>query len=103
MGMRDKKIEEKSNMMFPADYLRAAGYAKLSETLSDMDSFWANPEWKSMPFDDACAAVMGRCTCCGKANSYPGGIRCGAACTARHEFKDCRCYAEKRKPELVKG
>ena len=33
------------------------------------------------------------CQCCGKPLAYDGAIRCGAACTARHEGKRCRCYA----------
>lgn len=32
------------------------------------------------------------CQCCGKPLAYDGALRCGAACTARHEAKRCRCY-----------
>ena len=90
-------------MKFPADYLREAGYTKEAPSLSDPDSLWGSPEGESMSYDDARAKVFGTCACCGEPSAYPGAIRCGAACTAMHEAKDCRCYAQKGKLELVKG
>jgi hypothetical protein len=82
--------------MHPGDYLRQAGYAKETEALPDTESRWSDARGVTWSFDDACASVMGRCACCGKANSYPGGVRCGAACTAMHEAKDCACYNQLR-------
>jgi hypothetical protein len=79
--------------MFPADYLERAGYRKIENP--GTSAKWLSPGGNVTDFDTACREVMGSCACCGKPNSYPGGVRCGGACNAMHEAKDCLCYAQK--------
>lgn len=97
--------------MFPGDYLRRAGYEKQLEPITatsptgettegtaerpDHESMWIDTEGKVLSYEDARKQAFGSCKCCGKPSAYPGALRCGAACNAMHEAKDCLCYAEK--------
>jgi hypothetical protein len=84
--------------MFPRDYLIRSGYKEL---VSTVDAYkhpqgWESPTGDRMSFEEARKEAFGSCPCCGKPNAYPGAVRCGAACTAMHEGKDCNCYKQKR-------
>lgn len=55
----------------------------------DTEELWEGPHGHTMIFEEAVKEGLGRCTCC-------GGTSIGepsAACFARHEAKDCNCYA----------
>lgn len=93
---------------FPFDYLVEAGYQQVGAVPGerfDSDKKWKDPEGNELTYDEARAKAFGSCKCCGRAAAYPGALRCGAACSAMHEFKDCLCYKPKprAKLELVKG
>ena len=97
--------------MFPGDYLRRAGYTKQLEPIvatsplgervvgttekPDYKSAWVDPDGNVLSYADARRQAFGSCECCGQPAAYPGAPRCGGACNARHEAKDCLCYAEK--------
>jgi hypothetical protein len=82
--------------MFPKDYLEAAGYV---ETIVKGLPVWLSPKSKKeLSYYEARLEAFGKCECCGEPRAYPGAVRCGAACTAMHEAKDCQCYAQSKRP-----
>ena len=53
--------------------------------------WWRDVEGKVKSITIMIREVLGRCVCCGEVNE---GV--SAACNARHENKDCNCFAEKK-------
>ena len=89
--------------MFPKDYLIRAGFKEVIEKGLPV---WQSPEGDKMSYYEARAKAFGTCECCGEPKAYPGAVRCGAACTAMHEGKNCKCYKRSKsstKLEAVKG
>ncbi len=89
--------------MFPKDYLSEAGYVEL--IVKGMP-VWLSPEGDELSYYEARVKAFGTCECCGEPRAYPGAVRCGAACSAMHEAKDCNCYSQRPPPlsaEASKG
>ncbi len=77
-------------MLLDEDYKRLPRHID-----DDTEPLWEDSAGHVMIFKEACAIGLDRCTCCGeKGVGHPS-----AACVARHEGKDCNCYAYKRRPK----
>jgi hypothetical protein len=93
---------------FAFDYLIEAGYKQIGAPpgeVFDSRRLWQSPKGGQLTYKEARAEAFGSCECCGQPAAYPGALRCGAACSAMHEGKDCLHYKPKppAKLDLVKG
>lgn len=83
---------------FPSDYLIEAGYTQYEAAPGEQfnpSKKWRSPGGILLTYAEARAEAFGTCDCCGRPAAYPGALRCGAACNAMHEGKDCLHYKPK--------